>query len=325
MAVAAGGYSNGYGISCSTAADGGVACWGSNDNGVLGLGPNDGGASAPAQSIVPLPLDAPAVAALALGGLFSCALTLEGGVSCWGDDTESQLGRILDAGSFDPTPTSVVLPGTATSITTGISHACALLADHTVVCWGAADHGEIGRLVDGGVATPQTVSGVSATQVSAGEVSTCAITTTGGVSCWGGNQSGQLGRGDASDVMIDPAPEPVALPAGLTALQITSAVGSVCALLSDHTAWCWGDNAYGEVGSGSPVPSFLPAPTQVQGLANIVQLASGPGGYTVCALLDDSTVRCWGANYADQLGVDTSGDGGAPDESPHPVPIRVMF
>jgi alpha-tubulin suppressor-like RCC1 family protein len=323
--VAAGGYSNGLGITCATPADGGVVCWGSNERGGLGLGPNDGGA--PIQSFVPLPLDVSGAVQLALGGLFSCALTIDGGVSCWGDDTQRQLGRTLEAGaSFDPTPSPVTLPGAATAVATGISHACALLADQSVVCWGAADHGQIGQLVDGGVAMPQTVSGVTATQVSAGEVSTCAITPSGGVSCWGGNQSGQLGRGDAGgDASTDPMAKPVALPAGATAVQLASAAGSTCALLSDHTAWCWGDNAYGELGTGSLIPGFLPAPTPVQGLSNVVQLASGPGGYTVCALLDDSSVRCWGANYADQLGVDTSGDAGKPDESPHPVPLRVTF
>ncbi len=322
-AVAAGGYSNGLGISCATAADGGALCWGSNDNGGLGLGPNDG--SAPAESIAPLPLDLAAVVQLALGGLFSCALTVNGSVSCWGSNSDKQLGRVLDAGSFDPTPTSVSLPGVATAVATGISHACALLVDQSVVCWGAADHGEIGQIVDGGVSMPQTVSGIKATQVSAGDVSTCVITIAGGVSCWGGNQSGQLGRGDASDASVDPMPEPVALPAGLTALQITSAVGTTCALMSDHSAWCWGDNAYGEIGSGSAVPGFLPQPTPVQGLSNVVQMASGPGGYTVCALLDDGSVRCWGANYANQLGIDSSGEGGTPDESPHPAPLSVMF
>ena len=322
-AVAAGGYSNGLGTSCAIVGDAGASCWGSNTKGVLGLGPNDG--SAPAQSIAPLPLAVPDVVQLALGGLFSCAVTVDGGVSCWGDNTDRQLGRVLDGGSFDPTPTSVALPGAATSVATGISHACALLADQSVVCWGAGDHGEVGQVIDGGVSTPQTVSGVMATQLSAGEVSTCAITISGGVSCWGGNQSGQLGRGDAGVVASDPTPGPVALPAGLIASQITSAVGSTCALLSDHSAWCWGDNAYGEIGTGSPTPGFVMQPTRVQGLSNIVQIASGPGAYTVCALLDDSSVRCWGANYADQLGVDTAGDGGMPDESPHPVPLLVAF
>jgi alpha-tubulin suppressor-like RCC1 family protein len=326
--VAAGGYSTGFGTTCASAADAGVQCWGSNGNGGLGLGLSADGAAPPAQSIAPLPMALGSVTDLALGGFFGCALVGDGGVSCWGDNTESELGRALDAGSFDPTPASVPLASGAVSVATGKYHACALLRDHSVECWGAADQGQTGEVFDGGVVTPRTVAGLSATELSAGDGSTCAITTAGVVVCWGGNQSGRLGRGDSDGasvaITVDPVPQPVALPAGSVALQIASAVGSTCALLSDHSVWCWGDNAYGELGTGSAVPGFSAQPAQAQGLANVVQIASGPGGWTVCALLQEGSVRCWGVNNADQLGVDTSGDAG-PDNGPHPVPVRVTF
>lgn len=322
--ITAGGYATDLGTSCAMGTDGGVACWGSNANGGLGLGrPLDGGPS-PALSIAPLPLDVASPRGVALGGFFGCTLTADGGVACWGDNSESELGRSLEAGSFNPTPGITPLPGAATAVAAGKYHACALLLNQSVVCWGAADHRRIGQLADGGVAAAHPIAGLAATEITAGEVSTCAITTAGGVACWGGNQGGQLGRGatDASDV--DPVPQPVALPSSRTAVQIASAVSSACVLLSDHTVWCWGDNAYGELGTGAAVPGFSPRPAPVQGLSNVVQIASGAGGWTVCALLQDGSVRCWGANNADQLGVDTSGDSG-PDESPHPLPVRVMF
>lgn len=325
--VAAGGYGSGFGTTCAAAAEAGVKCWGSNGDGLLGLGPGDGGA-APAQSIAPLPLALDGVAELSLGGFFGCALVADGGVSCWGDNSLNELGRTLDAGSFDPTPMAVPLFGAASAVATGKYHACALLEDHAVECWGAANRGAIGTLFDGGVAEPRIVPGLSATQLSAGDGSTCAITAEGGVVCWGADQYGQLGRGDndAASVaaVVDPSPQPVALPAGSVAVQIESAVASTCALLSDHTVWCWGDNAYGELGTGSAIPGFSARPAQVPGLSNIVQIASGPGGWTVCALLQEGSVRCWGANDADQLGVDTSGDAG-PDQAPHPLPVRVLF
>jgi alpha-tubulin suppressor-like RCC1 family protein len=326
--IAAGGYGSGFGTSCAGAPSAGVRCWGSNAHGVLGLGLAADGSSPPAQSIAPLPLALGSVAGVALGGFFGCGLVADGGVSCWGDNTQNELGRVLDAGSFDPTPTPVPLSGSASAVATGKYHACALLTDHSVECWGATDHGQAGQVADGGVASPRTIAGLAASAVTAGEGSTCAITTAGNAVCWGGNQYGQLGRGDGdaagAAVAIDPAPQPVALPAGSVAVQIASAVGSTCALLSNRTVWCWGDNAYGELGTGSAVPGFTARPGQVQGLTNIVQIAASPGGWTVCALLQDGSIRCWGSNDADQLGVDTSGDAG-PDESPHAVPVRVLF
>jgi alpha-tubulin suppressor-like RCC1 family protein len=319
--VAAGGYGNGFGTSCAGSADAGILCWGSNGNGVLGLGAADG-ATPPPLSIAPLPLAIGSVTQVALGGLFGCVLTGDGGVACWGDNSESELGRAIDAGTSDPTPGLVTLPMPATQVATGKDHTCALLTDQSVACWGAADHGQVGTVAEAGVATPRPIAGLVARQIAAGEVSTCAITSTGAVACWGGNQGGQLGRGDLDAGALDPTPQPVALPAGTTALQIVSAVGSTCALLSDRTVWCWGDNAYGELGSGSSVPGFSPQPAPVAGLSNIVQIAAGPGGWTTCALLQNGSVRCWGVNNANQLGVDTSGDAG-PDEAPHPVPVQV--
>jgi alpha-tubulin suppressor-like RCC1 family protein len=334
LQIATGGYGVGLGVSCavlgagSAMPEGGTVCWGSNASGMLGLGvPADaaaGTAAPPALTITPLPLALDAVQRLALGGFFGCALVAGGDVACWGDDSQGELGRDLDGRAFDPTPTTVPLPSAATAVATGKNHACAVLADHTVMCWGAADHGAIGTVTDGGVSTPYPVQDIAATALAAGEASTCAITLTGTVACWGGNAGGQLGRGDAGTAAIDPVPALVSLPANLRAVQIASAVGSTCALLSDRSVWCWGDNAYGELGTGSAVPGFSATPAPAEGLANIVQIASGPGGLSVCALLNDATVRCWGANYADQLGVDTSGEAG-PDESPHPVPLRVSF
>jgi alpha-tubulin suppressor-like RCC1 family protein len=326
--VAAGGYSSGFGTTCAASSEAGVQCWGSNGDGVLGVGLAVDGGAPPAESIAPLPLALDSVAGLALGGFFGCALVSDGGVSCWGDNSENELGRVLDSGSFDPTPTSVSLSGAASAVAAGKYHACALLRDHSVECWGAAEQGQTGEVFDGGVASPRVVAGLEATQITAADGSTCAITTAGAVECWGGNQSGRLGRGngDAANLAItmDPTPQPVGLPPGSVALQIASAVGSTCALLSDHTVWCWGDNAYGELGTGSAVPGFSASPAEVPGLANIIQVAAGPGGWTVCALLQEGSVRCWGVNNADQLGVDTSGDAG-PDNSPHPVPVRVAF
>jgi alpha-tubulin suppressor-like RCC1 family protein len=67
--------------------DGGVLCWGSGDHGQLGDG-NLGPQNAPVQA---LGLDLP-IAAIAPGGRHTCAVTIEGGVLCWGDNTDGQLG-----------------------------------------------------------------------------------------------------------------------------------------------------------------------------------------------------------------------------------------
>ena len=76
---------------------------------------------------------------------------------------------------------------TATSISAGEEHTCAVLSGGSVSCWGYGSYGQLG---DGSTtstqSTPVSVSGIStATSVSAGAYHTCAVLSGGTVKCWG--------------------------------------------------------------------------------------------------------------------------------------------
>jgi hypothetical protein len=86
-----------------------------------------------------------------------------------------------------------------------------------------------------------------------------------------------------------------------------------CALLTDHTVWCWGRNDESQLGyptvdlcnediGGGQTRSVAchSFPSQVQGLTHATSVASGAA--FSCAIVDDGAVRCWGANAAGQLG-----------------------
>lgn len=74
--------------------DGGVLCWGSDDHGQLGDG-NLGHQNQPVQALgITVP-----ITAVAVGGRHTCAITSEGGVLCWGDDTGGQLGDGTKSGN----------------------------------------------------------------------------------------------------------------------------------------------------------------------------------------------------------------------------------
>lgn len=79
-------------------------------------------------------------------------------------------------------------------------------------------------------------------------------------------------------------------------------VGHTCAVKSG-TAWCWGDNTYGELGNGTTTKSDIPV--QVQGLDGYVT-SMALGYYSTCAILDEGSVKCWGNNYYGQLGNGTT-------------------
>jgi alpha-tubulin suppressor-like RCC1 family protein len=79
--------------------------------------------------------------------------------------------------------------------------------------------------------------------------------------------------------------------------------GHTCAVLASGAVECWGENDVGQLGDGTHVPSLSPVlVAQLGGVAKSVS----PGFQSTCALLDTGKVRCWGNNYAGQLGNGTT-------------------
>jgi alpha-tubulin suppressor-like RCC1 family protein len=237
---------------CARRQDGSVWCWGANESGQLGVDRSTRARPLPA----PLPgvsgatalglgsrhtcvLDAhgavrclgwrtdlsaqslPGTIGLALGGLFGCALQEDGSARCWGQNDQGQLGdgqRSEDGAALETVPRPVRGLEGALAVDASHTHACALLRDGTVRCWGSNWTGEVGdgtsalRLART-EATP--VQGLSnAVQVSAGGscfpqggAHACALLRDGTVRCWGDNASGQLGDGTTTAHAL---PTPVA-------------------------------------------------------------------------------------------------------------------
>lgn len=97
------------------------------------------------------------------------------------------------------------------------------------------------------------------------------------------------------------------------ATALTSGREHNCAVTTAGGALCWGLNSYGQLGNGTQTNSNIP--TAISGLGNIVtQVATG--AFHTCALLADSTVKCWGYNFNGQLG---NGNG---NNSTTPVSVR---
>jgi alpha-tubulin suppressor-like RCC1 family protein len=66
-----------------------------------------------------------------------------------------------------------------------------------------------------------------------------------------------------------------------------------CALVSDGTVQCWGNNENGQLGDGTTTPS--PVPVLVRGMTSATSVAAGMGD--TCATLESGTVQCWGKNF----------------------------
>lgn len=131
--------------------------------------------------------------------------------------------------------------------------------------------------------------------IAAGAGHTCALTQAGGVKCWGSNSFGALGTGQPFD-RLTPTPV-VGLASGVTA--IAAGGGHTCALTGVGGVKCWGNNTYGGLGDGTT--THRGSPVDVVGLTSGVA-AIGVGGDHSCAVMDTGAVKCWGFNWAGQLG-----------------------
>lgn len=90
-------------------------------------------------------------------GAFACVLGQDGGVQCWGDNADGQLGD----GSRQRREQPVVVPGLppVQALGAGSNHACALTRAGEVYCWGSARRGATGSSLPLQRLTPVQVSG----------------------------------------------------------------------------------------------------------------------------------------------------------------------
>jgi alpha-tubulin suppressor-like RCC1 family protein len=242
------------------------------------------------------------ISAITAGSDHACAISTEQSAWCWGTNTLGQLG---DGTTVDRSTAAPVIGLTSgvSAISAGHGYSCAVKTDGSLWCWGTNYDGQLGDGTETTQTTPVPVFGMSSgiTGVSAGGNHTCAVKTDGSTWCWGYNVVGELGDGTAELIRL--VPVSVKLPLGAKAV----AVGYMhtCAIATDGSVWCWGDNRTGELGSATePCDATLcsnPNPTQVSGLPSEVVSITAAYLWT-CALERDGTVWCWGQNADGQLG-----------------------
>ncbi len=288
----------GSGHTCALTTGGGVKCWGSNSNGQLGNGGSGGTTSTPVD-VVGL---AGGVAAIAAGGSHTCALTMVGGVKCWGYNSYGQLGNGTTSYS-EPTPVDVVgLSSGVAGISAGVIHTCAVTTSGGIKCWGDNSRGQLGDGTTTNRSTPVDVVGLSSgmAEISGGELHSCAVTTGGGIKCWGSNSYGQLGTGTSGQPQTTPV-NVVGLSSGVAA--ISAGYEHTCAVTQGGGVKCWGSNFYGQLGNGTG--NNRTTPTDVVGLSSSVAFVSA-GYFHTCAVTTGGGAKCWGRNDYGQLGIGTS-------------------
>jgi hypothetical protein len=332
-----------YGF-CAALASGGADCWGLNDGGGLGsgsvLGPDSCGALDFACATTPVRVAGTGgtgalghVARLAGQGADMCALLTSGGVDCWGDGSDGNLGN----GTMSDSPFPVAVEGLGGTGTlagvTGLtgdndngSNVCARLTSGRTDCWGDDTWGELGDGETGlfhdtdvpvaveGVGGKGTLSDV-ASVVDVVGLTNCAILTLGDADCWGYNGDNQLGSGGPSSIDSDVPLRVVATSGNGSLGSITSLVTntgdigeSICALLTTGGVDCWG---YAPSGY-SAVPKAVPGFGATKSLVRVRSLASDQDDSN-CAVIASGGVDCWGDDIVGELGNGTTTGSIAPE------------
>lgn len=291
---------NGGDHTCAVTTEGGIRCWGGNYYGQLG----DGTKINSPEPVDVIGFTGEVVIAVSPGANYTCALTSDGEVKCWGDNYYGQLGNETSY-NYNPTPQpvhgldSVVVK----EISAGYGHVCLVTSDGKVMCWGNNGSGQLGYVttpIDFSN-TPMFVSGLDGVvveKVSAGDSHTCVITSDNRVLCWGYNGDGQLGDGTRVS-RIRPEPVKESPSADLLALAVSLGEYHTCAITLSNGVKCWGYNYVGQLGNGTTTDSLTPV--SVIDLENgVVDL--GSGGSHNCVLTTAGGVKCWGDNDYGQLG-----------------------
>lgn len=289
---------------CAITSIGGVKCWGSNAYGQLGDG---------TKTDSSLPVDvgglAQGIIAITAGIDNTCALTVVGGVKCWGSNRFGQLGNGATTDSSVPVAVFGLWRGVRV-ISGQWAHTCALTAVGAVRCWGLNTYGQLGNGTTTNASIAVNVAGLSrgALGITAGGGHTCAIFSAGQVQCWGWNSFAQLGNGSTVDSTVPV--DVVGLPDGVN--SIFAGDQHTCGLTSIGAVLCWGNNLSGQLGNGAP--SAGSGPIAASSPTGDVVAVAGGGNHT-CALSRLGGISCWGFNHFGELGLGTT--------TFSPVPVAV--
>jgi alpha-tubulin suppressor-like RCC1 family protein len=284
-------------LGCGTARSGKVYCWG---QGEFGQGSPVIRAETPSQTPTLLPIG-PA-RSVGVGESFGCALTVNGGVECWGQNYFGQLGVQRDSTESFKIRTVPTLENMS-AIAVGASHACALGGDGKAWCWGLSGEGQLGTTQEDHACgfeyrclpAPALVAGeLHFAAIAAGRRHTCAIAVDGAAWCWGANSQGQLGTADLVD-----SREPRRAAMGFSFTALALGMFHTCGLTTDGAIYCWGRGKEGQLGDGT-FTDVATTPVQVQ--SSVAFKSVSAGGVNSCAVPESGAAVCWGSGEFFQLG-----------------------
>ena len=256
------------------------------------------------------------------GYYHACVIASDNKLYCWGRNHRGQLGNNSMVDSSRPVAvnmTGVLAGKTIKQISTGAYHTCVVASDDNAYCWGENMKGQLGNNSTANSSVPVKVdtSGVLAgktiKQISTGHYHTCAVASDDKMYCWGENNNGELGNGSTVDSRVPVAVNMTGVLAGKTIKQMSVGTYNTCVIASDDKVYCWGSNAYGQVGNNSLTDSNVPVAVNTTGvLAGKTIKQISVGHHRACAIASDDKMYCWGNNMGGALGNGSTADSHIP-------------
>ncbi len=288
----------GWGHTCATKSNGELWCWGNNTYAQVGLSGTE--TRAVPERVEPLET----WRTVSAGVYHTCAITTVNELSCWGRNTSGQVGNGATS-LFGGTAPYRHTGSDWASVSAGERHTCATKANGTLWCWGSDSLGQMGNgsASSTSILVPTQVGAATDwTQVEAGYDHVCGTRALGDLYCWGRSTAGQVGNGVAGNYVHSVT----AIAIGTTWADLSAGAEHTCGLRTAGTVWCWGRDAYGQIGHDSATGSYSTTPTQLDVGAGWVSIELGE--HHSCALKNNDRMWCWGETVGGRAGLGEMAD-----------------
>ncbi len=255
------------------------------------------GAGVSTGSDVPVAVTIPSktISKLAAGTKHSVALTTDGVVYTWGDNTNGQLGRTGSANA----PSAVTIGKTISSIYATGAVTCAIASDGSIYCWGDNSNGLVG---DATIATTRTTPVAVNTTLTASSldigVNNALLISNGLLYSWG--MIADVLSQEQSTVVSSPYYLNATILNGKTIACVSTGPQTTIAVDSSGNVYLWGQTTWTAVPAYTYTPTLITLSGAVTS-KKIVQASAGLDHYVF--LTSDGSVFTVGANDVGQLGI----------------------
>ncbi|XP_072973350.1 ultraviolet-B receptor UVR8 [Typha angustifolia] len=241
------------------------------------------------------------VAEISAGYYHSCAVTEDGKLFVWGNNSTGQLGLGRRVGSLVSKPTmvdSLVNIG-VTRAALGSEHSIAISAEGDILSWGAGGSGRLGHGHQSSLLgfsrssseyTPRLIknfNGVKVKRIAAGMLHSACIDEEGTVFIFGEQTVGTMGFGGANNASI-----PLAVKELPFSKEIACGGYHTCALTSEGELYTWGSNENGCLGLG--YTDMVRTPQSLQSSLFKFPISEVSCGWKHTAVISGGNVFTWG-------------------------------